>query len=370
MHTESIAANLVALTLVPGVGRSTLAKIFYSQKKHGWSWSDFWVAEPSLQQKIPISEKLFIAIQKTKKEQEIYGFLEKLKEKSIRVIVIGSSQYPQLLAQSERPPVLLFAKGAPLNSCPLLPVAVVGTRRVTSYGCSVTTEITKQLCQAGATIVSGCMYGVDTVAHLAALAANAHTVAVLGFGFDYMYPASQDAIVDQILTKGGTIISEYPPATRPTKGNFIARNSIVAGMSLAVVVTEAAKRSGSHTTAQFALESGRSVCAVPGPIQSPYSEGTKWLINEGAVLVSSANDILTELGMEATGENLPASTKSEGPVGKLEQKIIAVLQTGPQQNEDLFAQLSCSFAAYQACLTKLELGGYIDRKGEKVSICY
>ena len=370
MTSESLEPNLVALCAVPGVGRKTLARIYYHRRKHLWRWSDFWVLQNALMEKIPLQEKITIAIQKWKREHDIIDFYEKILRDNIRVIVIGSKEYPQLLAQSEYPPVLLFAKGAALDPCPLLPIAVVGTRQVTSYGRAVTTEITKQLCKVGATIVSGCMYGVDTVAHQAALAEQAPTVAVLGFGFSHMYPVEQESVLEAILVGGGTAISEYVPDTRPTKGTFVARNSIVAGMSRAVVVTEAAMQSGSHTTAQFALESGRSVCAVPGPIYSQYSEGTKWLVNEGAVLVSSAADILSELGVAESAGAIGLSS-GQPPVSEpLEQEMIAHLQTGPQRSEELFAQLSCSFAEYQACLTKLELGGYIQRVGEQIHICY
>lgn len=370
MATESLEANLVALSAVPGIGRKTLARIYYHRRKHRWRWADFWVCKGAIIEKIPLAEKIVLAIQKWKKEHNIPDFYSNLQKNHIRVIVIGSKEYPQLLAQSEYPPVLLFAKGAALDPCPQLPIAVVGTRQVTSYGRAVTTEITKQLCQVGATIISGCMYGVDTVAHQAALAAKARTIAVLGFGFDHVYPIEQEPVLDAILAGGGTIISEYVPATRPTKGNFIARNSIVAGMSRAVVVTEAAKRSGSHTTAQFALESGRSVCAVPGPIYSKYSEGTKWLVNEGAVLTTSAEDILTELGIDGSGMQEDFLSGKVAVTEPLEQAMIAILQTGPQRSESLFERLACSFAAYQACLTKLELGGYLERNGEQITICY
>jgi len=370
MTTESVAENLVALSAVPGIGRRTLARIYYHRRKHRWFWADFWVLKVSIIEKIPLAEKVVLAIQNWKREHEIGDFYAVLQKKNIRVITIGSKEYPQLLAQSEYPPVLLFAKGAVLDPCPQLPIAVVGTRQVTSYGRAVTTEITKQLCQVGATIVSGCMYGVDTVAHQAALAEKARTIAVLGFGFDHVYPAEQLPVFDAILASGGTILSEYVPDTGPKKGNFIARNSIVAGMSRAVVVTEAAKRSGSHTTAQFALESGRSVCAVPGPIYSPYSEGTKWLVNEGAVLVTSADDILSELGIDSTGAGVGSRSTKPELQEPLEQEIIAILQTGPQRSEALFERLSCSFAEYQACLTKLELSGYLERNGEQIAICY
>jgi len=370
MDSELLLANLAALTAVPGVGRRTLARIFYSRKKYQWSWKQFWVCNTEIVKKIPVSEKLVLAIQNWKKDHNILDFYTALEEKNIRVIIIGSKEYPPLLAQSDRPPVLLFVKGASLDRLARLPIAVVGTRQVTSYGRSVTTQITAQLCRAGASIISGCMYGVDTVAHQAALAAHSPTVAVLGFGFDHVYPVTQQPVLDAIIAAGGSIISEYPPDTRPTKGNFIARNSIVAGMSRAVLVTEAAQRSGSHTTAQFALESGRSVCAVPGPIYSQYSEGTKWLINEGAVLVSSAEDVLQELGIGTVQGKTAVPQEKPAPSDPLERKILAVLQTGAQLSEELFSRLDCTFAEYQVCLMRLELGNYLERSGEVVRICY
>lgn len=203
--------------------------------------------------------------------------------------------YPSLLSQISDPPSVLYVKGT-LPNWKTPCIAVVGTRKITSYGHAVTRELTRQLVEGGFTIISGMMVGVDTVAHETALTANGRTIGVLGYGFGVPYfPREQAKVAKQIMDSGGCLLSEYPPWQPPTRYTFPQRNRIVAGLSLGVLVTEAAAKSGSKITARLAAEQGREVFAVPGPIDSIYSEGTKELINLGATLVTSADDIVEQL---------------------------------------------------------------------------
>lgn len=174
-------------------------------------------------------------------------------------------------------------------------IAVVGTRHVTDYGRKVTYSLARDLATAGFTIVSGFMYGVDAIAHGAAIDAGGKTIGVLGFGFDYMYPKSHASLAKRMLETGNTLVTEFEPEVPAMPQNFPRRNRIVSGLCLGVVVTEAAKNSGSMITARLAVEQGREVFAVPGPIDSLYSEGTKELINLGAKLVTNVSDIVDEL---------------------------------------------------------------------------
>jgi DNA processing protein len=199
-----------------------------------------------------------------------------------------------LLSHIDDPPIVLYGKGTvPLFSLPC--IAVVGTRKITEYGTYCTRFITTQLVQSGFVIVSGFMYGVDRVAHETALFEHGLTIGVLGFGFEYMYPREHMQLASKLIESGSCLLTEYPPWQPPAPGNFPQRNRIVSGMSLGVVVTEAAKKSGSLITARLASEQGREVFAVPGPIDSPLSEGTKALINLGAKLVTNSSDIIEEL---------------------------------------------------------------------------
>lgn len=175
-------------------------------------------------------------------------------------------------------------------------IAVVGTRRVTPYGRRVTEKLTRELVDAGFVIVSGLMYGVDTVAHETCIARGGTTIAVLGYGFDAPYfPTSAAGVANKILMSGGCLISQFEPGVRAIPQNFPQRNQTIVDLSLGVLVTEATPKSGSLLTARLAGECGKEVFAVPGPIDSPYSEGTKELVNLGAKLVSSIRDIVDEL---------------------------------------------------------------------------
>ncbi len=219
---------------------------------------------------------------------------------AISIVTNSDTVYPHLLSQIADPPEALYSKGA-LPSDLVPKIAVVGTRHVTSYGRMVTERLTSQLVELGFTIVSGMMYGVDTIAHVTTVKSKGTTIGVLGYGFGVpYYPREQQHVAEAILSSGGCLISEYPPWQPPTRYTFPQRNRIVSGLSLGVIVTEAAAKSGSKITARLAAEQGREVFAIPGPIDSPYSEGTKELINLGATLVSNADDILEQLRLETS----------------------------------------------------------------------
>lgn len=202
---------------------------------------------------------------------------------------------PPLLKEIPDPPTVLYVRGT-IPDWERLCIAVVGTRQITEYGTKVTASITRQLIEKGCIIISGFMYGVDAVAHETALAHDGTTVGVLGFGFDFMYPETHRALASAMIESGNCLITEFAPWQSPTRWTFPRRNRIVSGLSQAIVVTEAARKSGTKITVTFALEQGRDVFAVPGPIDSPFSDGTKELINSGATLVTSGDDILEELG--------------------------------------------------------------------------
>jgi DNA processing protein len=210
-----------------------------------------------------------------------------------QAIIHSDEAYPKLLRQTSDPPPVLYVHGQTelLNGCCL---AIVGSRAATGYGRRVAFSLAARLAEASVTIVSGLAMGIDVEAHEGALSAEGGTVAVLGCGLDIVYPSQNRRTFNRIREKG-VLVSEYPLATRPEGFRFPARNRIIAGMSQGVVVVEAAKKSGSLITAQLALDENREVFAVPGQVDSFKSEGTHWLLKQGAKLVQTAEDVLEEL---------------------------------------------------------------------------
>ena len=216
-----------------------------------------------------------------------------LKSRNFRLVCIGDEDYPANLAKIPDPPAVLFASG-PLLPRDLVSIAVVGSRYASPAGILFAEKLSSDLASCGLTIISGLALGIDSAAHRGALKAQGRTLAVLGCGLDVNYP-SINADLRQEIGQAGALLTEFLPGTPPSSGNFPSRNRIISGLSLGVVVVEAAERSGSLITARFALEQGREVFAVPGVAQSMRSKGTHRLIKEGAKLVEDAEDILEEI---------------------------------------------------------------------------
>ena len=220
---------------------------------------------------------------------------EECRKKDIAVCTRWDGDYPVILKEIFRPPLVLFYRGQ--LQADTLRVAVVGARKATPYGKSVAEALGAGLAKGGATVVSGAAYGIDAAAHKGALAAG-RTVAVLGCGVDVAYPPSNRRLLEEIAAGPGAVVSEYAPGTKPVAAFFPARNRIISGLARGTVVVEAADRSGSLITAEMALSEGRDVFAVPGSIFSELSRGTNRLIQQGAKLVQSSDDVLSEY-MEA-----------------------------------------------------------------------
>ena len=300
--------SLAFLSSVVGVGQRTLALLKKavnhsidlanadaSKKAPEENWELFWASGKELWKQMCVSERQISSIEKRLSEQTIEDYFSSLENRQIRVLFEESVEYPLLLKFIDSPPTVLFAKGAAMVWGADPPIAVVGTRHITEYGRLVTEKITSELVVNGCPIISGAMYGVDICAHQAALGWEGKTVGVLGYGFDYCYPKSYQAVFESFIEQGMTFISPFAPETTAIRGNFPARNAIVAGMSAAVVVTEAAAKSGTLITAGYAADFGRPVMAVPGSIFSPYSQGVTQLVNQGAKLVTSAEEVLQEV---------------------------------------------------------------------------
>ena len=240
------------------------------------------------------------------------------RESGRSLLGLSGAGYPPLLAEIAVPPLVLEADAAgaagpavaALLAAPA--VAVVGARRATPYGITVAEQLAAGLAEAGITVVSGLARGVDAAAHRAALAASGRTVAVLGSAHDCLYPPEHRALARQCAASGA-VVTEFPPGTRPLPHHFPRRNRIIAGLSLATVVVEAAERSGSLSTARQAADSNREVFAVPGPIGAPLSAGCNALLRSGAALVTGVEDILEELGWEELGAPAPSAAAAPTP---------------------------------------------------------
>lgn len=240
-------------------------------------------------------------------------------------------------------------------------VAIVGTRRPTQYGEEVTYCLAFELAQSGITIVSGLAYGIDTIAHRAAVAAGGKTVAVLGCGLDVCYPAANRRLAEQIIQSGGAIVSEYSDGTPPLKHHFPARNRIIAGLSRGVLVTEADARSGSLITAHLALDENRIVMAVPGAITNPRSEGPNNLIRAGAVPILGAADIWTALGLMRPQEKTQVTQRYA--VGTLEHTLLSALAERAQSAESLAVKAQRPVQQILEILSLLELTGEVVAMG-------
>lgn len=286
-------------------------------------------------------------------------------------VLDGSPRYPSLLAPLEDRPRALYLRGMEFQRGERL-LTVVGTRTMTSYGKTVVHMFVQELARYGFTIVSGMAMGIDGEAHRAALRCGARTIGVLASGVGFITPMQHQQLGMEILQNGGSLVSEYPGNTAPHKFQFRRRNRILAGLSMGVLVVEAGVRSGTQITAHFAVEYGRPVFAVPGPITSQYSEGTKMLVNEGARLVTSTTDILEELQIDAKkkkdlGQVVAASTPEfESPE---ESQVFACIRHHAMTSVDqLLIETELPLRKVQEALVLLELGGYIKQEGEVVSI--
>lgn len=270
-------------------------------------------------------------------------------------VIPGDTGYPELLGQIEDPPAGLNMRGK-ITRKDLLSVAVVGSRNPTPYGLHMARLISGELAARGVTIVSGLARGIDTEAHKAALDKGGRTIAVLGCGHDIDYPRGSGELRKSIVSSGA-ILSEFDAGTPPRPGNFPSRNRIISGLSLAVVVVQARRRSGSLITARWALDQGREVMAVPGRADDPLSAGPVSLLRDGATPVCNAGDILLALGLEDMADTLPGT----GPEGLPDDPIMAALVTGPRLPEDLSQATGLSLPQILSELSRLELEGVVIR---------
>jgi DNA processing protein len=272
---------------------------------------------------------------------------------AVRFLRRGDSAYPPLLDQLYDPPPQLYLRGdasSELLACPA--VAVVGARSCSAYGVEVARTLGRELAAAGVVVVSGLARGIDGEAHRGALDAQGPTVAVLGCGIDRDYPRSHADLARRIA-EAGLIVSEYPPGVEPAPWRFPARNRVIAGLSLATVVVEARERSGALITADFALELGREVFAVPGEITAARSVGTNNLLRQGAAPLLGVDDVLEALGIERAPPPPPT------PVSPAAEAVLRVLADEPSGADEVARASGRASAEVAAVLVELELAGLV-----------
>jgi DNA processing protein len=295
----------------------------------------------------------------TRKEAELMCRL--LAKSGARLVTLSDAEYPMLLKELTDAPPYLFVRGALQTD--LLAVALVGSRQASPYGLGTATRLAGELSAMGAAVVSGLARGVDTAAHRGALEQGGHTIGVLGCGIDIVYPYENRRLYAEMAERGA-IISEFPPGTKPLAENFPRRNRIISGLCRAVVVVEAAEKSGSLITASYALEQGRDVFAVPGNVTQSGSRGTNWLIKQGAKLVESAADILDECPRSRT---VPAQMMLpiEPSLNPVESAIMALLLDAPCHIDELVGRSRLTPAELSVMLLRLELQGLIQQQPGK-----
>ncbi|MEL7568617.1 MAG: DNA-processing protein DprA [Dehalobacterium sp.] len=349
---------LLALYHLPGMGQRHLKILvdYYQSFEYAWQQSDFWPGIPGFtigHGEVP---------GKNSSESQAERLWEKFYQSDARAVTLYDQGYPQLLKNIYDPPFVIFYRGS-LPQDEDITVAMVGSRKATAYGRLMAETLSKGLAEKDVWVVSGMARGIDTWSHHGCLEAGGKTVAVLGSGIDVIYPRENRGLYEKIIASGA-VVSEFPLGSPPLSQHFPARNRIISGLSRGVLVVEAAEKSGSLITVDFALEQGRDVFAVPGPVTSPLSRGTHKLIRQGAKLVEKAEDILEEYIIEEYNVGY-----NEGYIGKNsfdlfsftqeERNILEMLVTGSVHFDDLVLQSGLNAAEMAALLTQWEIKGLV-----------
>jgi DNA processing protein len=320
-----------------------------------------WAARPGELERAGLGEALRANLAATRRDYDLDRELDRIARAGVTLLTWDDPAYPARLRQIRGAPPVLYVKGA-LTPEDDLALGVVGTRRATSYGREVTTRLTADLARAGLTIVSGLAKGIDACAHQAALQAGGRTIACLGSGVDVIYPAEHRHLATRIADGDqGALLSEYHLGTTPEAQNFPARNRLISGLALGVLVTEAPQKSGALITADFAAEQGRDVFAVPGSILSPHSVGPNELLKDGAKPVTCADDILSEL--QLVRREAQAETRRALPENEDERALLRLLGDGPTHINDLGHASGLPMPAVGSLLMLLELKGFVRQVG-------
>lgn len=356
---------LLHVSLIEGVGDATIGQIVRQSAADGWSLESLYtLSARTLANYCHLSlERAELIVQGLCCTRLLDQELSLLERHSVGFMTILDENYPHYLKAIHAPPAVVYWQGNSLSADEYC-IAVIGSRRVNYYGLSAIEKLVPPLVEAGWSIVSGGAIGADSKAHAVTLDAGGRTIAILGSGLLKPYPTSNKKLFEKMLVTGGTLVSPFPLMMEGLPGNFPARNRIIAGLSYGCLVAQAAAKSGTHITAQYALEEGRELFAVPGAIDDPLSAGCHRLIQQGAKLVHEPQDMLSELPTLATGapsyaakEDAPAPSIVTGP----EDAIVAACGT-PCSIDELAVRTNMSVQELYAMLFMLEVNGNICRQ--------
>ena len=345
----------VGFNLVRGIGAVRLQALI----DHFGDAASAWKGTPEDLRAAGLGTKVIGRLIELRKDVDLDKLWDKINAQGIHILTWDDEAYPPRLKDIEHPPPILYVKGEFLPEDHFA-VAIVGTRKVTSYGRQVTEELATFLASNGVTVISGLARGVDAVAHSATLKSGGRTAAVLGCGVDRIYPPENRALAEQIMARGA-LISDYPVGTAPESSNFPPRNRIISGLSLAVIVIEAGETSGALITAEFAAEQGREVFAVPGNILAPQSRGTNKLIQNGALPLLSPQDLLQALNLTRVGEQKAA--RKILPANEVEAQVLNALGSEPLHVDELRRQTGLPVEKVSAALVMMELKGLVRQVG-------
>lgn len=357
------AKYIHALRSIAGIGDGTLTRLLL----HFGSGEQSWLASEAAINAVPKIDagrkSVLIAGRKKQNPDQLWEHLQAL---GITVHTKHDSTYPSLLRETPDSPSTLYTRGT-FNWEKTSPmIAIVGSRKHSSYGTQVAEQLAADLTRAGLVVVSGMAFGIDSIAHLGAIEASGETIAVLGSGIDdaMISPVSHFQLAKRIMTQG-SLVSEYPPGTAASQGSFPMRDRIIAGLCLGTIVIEAPEKSGSLITAQCALEYNREVFAVPGSIFSPYSIGTNSLIKKGAKIVTGVQDILEELREETfhTVQNQKETSREIPGLSPEETKVLATLSHEPLHVDKIIKATTLETAIVSSILSLLEIKGLAKNVG-------
>ena len=348
-------AYWVGFNLVKGIGAARLRALL----QHFGDVETAWNASPQDLRAAGLGPKLVETFQQVRADVSLERVWERMQHQGIQVLTWEDEDYPSRLKEIDQPPPVLYLRGS------LIPedewaVAIVGTRGITPYGRQMTADLASILARRGVTVVSGLARGVDAEAHKAVLAAGGRTFAVLGSGVDHIYPPEHRQLAERILSSGA-LISDYAPGTPPDGINFPPRNRIISGLSLAVIVVEAGEHSGALITAEFAVEQGREVFALPGNINAPKSIGCNRLIQQGARPLLGPDDVLETLDLASAQQHRVARLVL--PKDEVESRLLAVLSKEPLHVDEIRAQVDMPIEKVSATLALMELKGMVRQVG-------
>ncbi len=367
---------LAALTFVPEIGPLTIKKLL---SFFGSARAVFEAPKERLEAS-GIGERKIEGILRFAGWKDVRRMLERARESGMKVLTSESGEFPEQLKNISDCPPLLYVNGDILEEDKYA-LGIVGTRTPTHYGKVHAENIAAGLAKKGFTIVSGLARGIDSAAHKGALRAGGRSIGVMGSGLDVPYPP-ENYVLMQKLASSGAVVSEFTPGTGPNKENFPRRNRIISGLSLGVLVVEAGKNSGSLITANYALDQGKEVFAIPGNISSAVSSGTNELIKSGAKVVTGIDDIIEELApvlkgflsreaiSNASGQEPARQAELKAALAPGERQVVEALGPEPVHIDEIARQLGMGASQIMGILLQLELKGIVKQvAGKKFFIC-